>query len=48
MYSSIYLTINPQVQMDLNHAGDVVELTGTNRDGVLPAGGVWTTPARTA
>ena len=35
VYSSIYLTINPQVQMDLNHAGDVVELTGTNRDGVL-------------
>ena len=35
VYSSIYLTINPQVQMDLNHAGDVVELTGTNGDGVL-------------
>ena len=35
VYSSIYLTINPQVQMDLNRGGDVVGLTGTNEDGVL-------------
>ena len=33
LYSSIYLTINPQVQMDLNRQGTVVELTGTNGDG---------------
>lgn len=32
-YSSIYLTINPEVQMDLNRQGTVVELTGTNEDG---------------
>ena len=33
LYSSIYLTINPKVQMDLNRQGTVVELTGTNEDG---------------
>ena len=32
-YSSIYLTINPEVQMDLNRQGMVVRLTGTNEDG---------------
>mgnify|MGYP005797923205 FL=1 len=32
-YSSIYLTINPEVQMDLNRQGTVVDLTGTNEDG---------------
>ena len=32
-YSSIYLTINPEVRMDLNRQGTVVELTGTNEDG---------------
>ncbi len=32
-YSSIYLTINPEVQMDLNLQGMVVRLTGTNEDG---------------
>ena len=32
-YSSIYLTINPEVQMDLNRQGTVVGLTGTNEDG---------------
>ena len=32
-YSSIYLTINPEVQMDLNRHGMVVRLTGTNEDG---------------
>lgn len=32
-YSSIYLTINPEVQIDLNRQGMVVELTGTNKDG---------------
>ena len=32
-YSSIYLTINPEVQMDLNRQGMVVGLTGTNEDG---------------
>lgn len=32
-YSSIYLTINPEVQMDLNRHGDVVGLVGTNEDG---------------
>ena len=32
-YSSIYLTINPEVQMDLNRQGKVVGLTGTNQDG---------------
>ncbi len=32
-YSSIYLTINPEVQMELNRQGTVVGLTGTNEDG---------------
>ena len=32
-YSSIYLTINPEVQMDLSRQGTVVKLTGTNEDG---------------
>lgn len=32
-YSSIYLTINPGVQMDLNRQGTVVGLTGANEDG---------------
>ena len=32
-YSSIYLTINPEVKMDLNRQGTVVKLTGTNEDG---------------
>jgi cell division septation protein DedD len=32
-YSSIYLTINPEVQMELNRHGTVVELEGTNDDG---------------
>lgn len=32
-YSSIYLSINPEVQMHLNRQGDVVELNGTNEDG---------------
>lgn len=33
-YSSIYLVINPEVQMDLNRQGVVVALTGTNEDGI--------------
>ena len=33
IYSSIYLSINPEVQMDLNQYGNVVRLTGTNEDG---------------
>ena len=32
-YSSIYLTINPEIKMDLNRQGTVVKLTGTNEDG---------------
>ena len=32
-YSSVYLTINPQVQMDLNRQGTVIRLIGTNEDG---------------
>ena len=32
-YSSIYLTINPSVQMELNRRGGVVELEGLNADG---------------
>ena len=32
-YSSIYLTINPEVQMDLNRQGDVIRLEGGNEDG---------------
>ena len=32
-YSSIYLTITPTVQMDLNRQGTVVRLTGINEDG---------------
>ena len=32
-HSSIYLAINPQVQMDLNRQGTVVRLTGANEDG---------------
>lgn len=34
-YSSIYLAINPEVQMDLNRQGAVVGLTGTNEDGKM-------------
>ena len=34
-YSSIYLTINPEVQMDLNRQGTVVRLAGTNEDGEI-------------
>lgn len=33
-YSSIFLSINPSIQMDLNKHGTVVGLTGTNEDGV--------------
>ena len=33
IYSSIYLSINPEVQMDLNRQGTVVGLMGTNEDG---------------
>lgn len=33
VYSSVYLSINPQVQMDLNKRGAVMGLTGTNADG---------------
>ena len=32
-YSSIYLTINPEIRMSLNKQGKVLELTGTNQDG---------------
>ena len=32
-YSSIYLTINPEIQMDLNRQGTVVDLEGLNHDG---------------
>ena len=32
-YSSIYLSINPMVQMNLNRKGTVVSLQGTNEDG---------------
>lgn len=32
-YSSIYLSINPEVQIDLNKHGMAVRLTGTNEDG---------------
>ena len=32
-YSSIYLTINPEVQIDLNRQGKVTGLTGLNEDG---------------
>ena len=32
-YSSIYLTINPEVQMQLNRKGSVVRLDGINEDG---------------
>ena len=34
-YSSIYLSINPEVQMDLNRQGTVVGVYGTNDDGEL-------------
>lgn len=40
VYSSIYLTINPQVQMDLNHAGDVVEPHRHQRGRRPAAGGL--------
>lgn len=33
VYTSIYLAINPQVQMDLDRDGTVVGLTGINEDG---------------
>ena len=33
VYSSIYLTINPEIQMDLNRKGEVIHLSGTNEDG---------------
>ena len=34
-YSSIYLTINPEVQMDLNRKGAVIRLEGINQDGAV-------------
>lgn len=34
VYSSVYLAINPQVRMELNRQGEVVELVGTNQDGM--------------
>ena len=34
VYSSVYLAINPQVRMELNRQGEVVELVGTNKDGM--------------
>lgn len=33
VYTSIYLAINPQVQMDLDRDGTVVGITGINEDG---------------
>ena len=33
VYSSIYMTINPQVRMELNKGGDVIGLAPTNEDG---------------
>lgn len=33
-YSSIFLSINPSIQMDLNRHGTVIGLTGTNEDGI--------------
>ena len=33
VYSSIYMTINPQVRMELNKGGDVIGLAPTNGDG---------------
>ncbi len=35
VYSSILLSINPAVRMDLNREGEVIELAGANEDGVL-------------
>ena len=34
-YSSIYLTINPEIRMSLNRLGEVLELKGTNQDGEI-------------
>lgn len=34
-YSAIYLTINPEIQMDLNRRGEVLDLEGINEDGKL-------------
>lgn len=33
LYSSIYLTINPEILMDLNRQGEVISLVGMNEDG---------------
>ena len=33
-YSSVYLTINPEIKMDLNRNGIVVKLEGLNEDGL--------------
>ena len=32
-YTSIYLTINPSVEMELNRNGNVVKINGLNQDG---------------
>ena len=32
-YGSVYMTINPEVQIDLNRYGDVLNVTGVNEDG---------------
>jgi len=34
-YSSIYLTINPEIRMELNRIGEVLDLEGLNEDGKL-------------
>ena len=33
-YTSIYLTINPSICMELNRRGDVIKVTGANEDGM--------------
>lgn len=34
-YSSIYLTINPEIRMELNRIGEILDLEGLNEDGRL-------------
>ena len=34
-YTSIFMTINPEVEIVLNKAGDVIQITGQNEDGRL-------------
>lgn len=35
VYGSVFMTVNPEVQITLNKQGDVIDVTGLNEDGML-------------